>query len=124
FFAAALPVQSLLRQLQLERARQRLRAGLLFLRHGGKITIPFRKTKCNLIAGNSWPTSCQWFCFWLCSGFANSSRPAAKYFSFVLLSSFRWWKKFSGAVSYFALLSTNISSEFHLANLTGSLSPS
>src|SRR6266853_3504357 len=44
--------------------------------------------------------------------------------SFVLLSSFRWWKKFSGAVSCFVLLSTNISSEFHLANLTGSLSPS
>src|SRR5439155_12989026 len=41
--------------------------------------------------------------------------------SFVLLSSFRWRKKFSGAVFCFALLSTNISSEFHLANLTGSL---
>jgi len=153
--------------------------------------------------------SCQWFCSWLCSRFANSSRPAVKRFSFVmpgfriypaqtilcaalliwfrrcyqfhrpksvaltlliglavfgiwtapqyflhfaprpvgfdptllestllfigrrfffvsfvLLSSFRWWKKFSGAVSCFALLSTNISSEFHLANLTGSLSPS
>src|SRR5205814_3012941 len=86
FFAAALPVQSLLRQLQLERARQRLRA-VLFLGHGAKITILFPKTKCNLIAGSSWPTSCQWFCSWLYSRFANSSRPAVKHFPFVMPSS-------------------------------------
>ncbi|PYK56848.1 MAG: CAAX prenyl protease-related protein [Verrucomicrobia bacterium] len=28
--------------------------------------------------------SCQWFCSWLCSRFANSSRPAVKRFSFVM----------------------------------------